>query len=131
MDEHLYDILITPDETTIFYKKGTLQYHIDYNKMGVIHRENGPAIIYKNGHKEWVINGKSHRLDGPAIEFANGEKHWIVNGERHRTDGPAIININNECIWYIKGKILSVDKQKKLTNWYNNKNLANLKCWQW
>ena len=29
-----------------------------------------------------------HRDDGPAVEFANGHKEWYQNGQRHRTDRP-------------------------------------------
>ena len=28
------------------------------NKKGQIHRENGPAVEYSDGHKEWWLNGK-------------------------------------------------------------------------
>ena len=47
---------------------------------GKIHRENGPAIEYRNGDKEWYLNGKIHRENGPAIEWADGTKHWYLNG---------------------------------------------------
>ena len=33
------------------------------------------------GVKEWRINGKLHREDGPAIEFANGNKEWYYKGD--------------------------------------------------
>lgn len=57
---------------------------------GVIHREDGPAIEYANGAKEWWLNGKKHRIDGAAIEHINirdpfegkvyTAKEWWVNG---------------------------------------------------
>ena len=28
----------------------------------------------------WIKNGKPHREDGPAIEYASGKKEWWVNG---------------------------------------------------
>ena len=52
---------------------GTIFYYNDNNKY---HREDGPAIEYKNGTKFWYKNGKYHREDGPAIEFANGSKYY-------------------------------------------------------
>ena len=37
-----------------------------------------PAYRDRNGHKEWLSEGKRHRLDGPAIVFADGaEQHYI------------------------------------------------------
>ena len=48
------------------------------NKYGQYHREDGPAIEYADGHKEWFINGLLHRIDGPAIEFKSGAKHWWI-----------------------------------------------------
>lgn len=38
------------------------------------------------GDKYRYTNGKLHREDGPAIEFMNGDKEWWVNGERHLID---------------------------------------------
>lgn len=36
--------------------------------MGLLHRENGPAVEYPDGSKEWFLNHQRHRNDGPAIE---------------------------------------------------------------
>jgi hypothetical protein len=51
------------------------------NKNGDLHREDGPAIIWASGDKEWWLNGRRHREDGPAIEWANGKKTWYINGK--------------------------------------------------
>ena len=56
-------------------------YGIEYrNEQGKLHREDGPAIEWKSGTKEWRINGKLHRIDGPAIEYSDGSKIWYING---------------------------------------------------
>ena len=69
---------------------------------GDLHREDGPAIEYANGDKEWWhLNGKLHREDGPAIEYANGGKWWYLNGKRHREDGPAIEYTNGDKEWWL------------------------------
>ena len=81
-----------------------------YNKIGQYHREDGPAIEYVSGDKEWYINGRLHREDGPAIEYANGSKSWYIKGELHREDGPAIERINGYKAWYIKGNELTLDE---------------------
>ena len=41
-------------------------------------------IVYENEQ------GRFHRLDGPSREFKDGYKEWYINGIRHREDGPAI-----------------------------------------
>ena len=35
--------------------------------------------------KEWWINGKRHREDGPAIIFRDGEVNWYLNHIYFRT----------------------------------------------
>ena len=52
-----------------------------YNDEGQKHREDGPAVEYSNGHKEWWMNDQLHREDGPAIEYSNGYKCWYLNGK--------------------------------------------------
>ena len=46
-----------------------------------LHRENGPAVEYGDGTKDWFLNGKRHREDGPAVEWADGTKEWYLNGK--------------------------------------------------
>lgn len=38
------------------------------NAEGLLHSEDGPALEYVNGQKEWWVDGRLHRLDGPAIK---------------------------------------------------------------
>jgi hypothetical protein len=49
------------------------------NKKRLLHRLDGPAVIFKDGYKEWRINGLIHREDGPAIIFPSGAKQWYFN----------------------------------------------------
>lgn len=39
-----------------------------------------------SGVKEWYLNGKRHREDGPAIEYPDGSKEWWENGIRIKTE---------------------------------------------
>lgn len=73
------------------------------NKLCQLHKEDGPAIEYTDGHKEWYINGELHRLDGPAIEWPDGGKSYYINGKRHREDGPAIEGHNGYKSWHVNG----------------------------
>jgi hypothetical protein len=37
------------------------------------------------GGKYWRLHGQLHCEDGPAIEYADGGKEWYLKGKRHRT----------------------------------------------
>ena len=96
---------------------------VEYTLNGLRHREDGPAVEWSDGSKEWFINGIRHRIDGPAIIYSSGRKEWIINGLLHREDGPAIEwsdAYKRTKAWYINNKELSVEQfiqynlQKKL-----------------
>lgn len=89
---------------------------------GVIHREDGPAIIDIFGNFWWLTNGELHREDGPAIIYSDGDglnAHlkkgdkfwtcWYLNGQRHRKDGPAV-----ECGWHDKSGLYHSETRE----WY-------------
>ena len=65
-------IKTTPQGTKLYYK--------DKEKT-ILHREDGPAVEYYDGDKDWYFNGKLHRIDGPAVEIVNGTSVWIINDE--------------------------------------------------
>lgn len=70
---------------------------------GKMHRKEGPAVIQRDGTKEWWFHGKRHREDGPAIEFANGNKEWFVNNDYHRVGGPSIVKSDGDKYWHQYG----------------------------
>ena len=49
--------------------KNNKRYYVDHS----LHREDGPAVEYKNGNKYWYINGVFYREDGPALEYIDGD----------------------------------------------------------
>lgn len=84
-------IAINPNGSTYYFKD---------KKMTKIHREDGPAIEFKDGSKYWYKDSELHREDGPAVELPDGRKEWWINGNQHREDGPAVINRwGNEEYW--------------------------------
>ena len=85
-------------------ENGDKRYYAD-REMTILHREDGPAVEYANGNKEWYINDKLHREDGPAVEYINGYKAWWLNDELHREDGPAAVYANGSKFWYTNGKL--------------------------
>jgi hypothetical protein len=82
---------------------------------GKRHREDGPAVEWVNGLKYWYLHGKLHREGGPAMEWANGLKEWYLNGKRHREDGPAIEYADGTKVWYLNGKSLTEEEHAKRT----------------
>jgi hypothetical protein len=86
-------------KTNIYMDDNKQTYYLD----GELHREDGPAIEWASGTKEWWVNGELHRENGPAIEFANGSKQWYVGGELHRENGPAIECVDGYKEWRYRG----------------------------
>ena len=54
-----------------YYKKDTQ----------IVHNPYGPAIIYRDGTKIYLIESKYHRLDGPARILPNGEGAYYINNK--------------------------------------------------
>ena len=69
--------------------------------------------VYDNGNKSWELpNGKFHREDGPAVEYSNGSKQWWLNGLRHRENGPAVEWGDGDKVWYLND-ILHTEQEYK------------------
>jgi calcineurin-like phosphoesterase family protein len=98
---------------------GTIRH---YDDNGLVHREDGPAVIRSNGKKSWFKHGKLHREDGPTLEDHNGNI-WIQNEVYHREDGPAI-DLKNNKRWIVHGKLHRLDGPAFVnvthTDWYIN-----------
>lgn len=51
----------------------------------VLHRADGPALIWPDGTQKWFYNGELHRTDGPAVEWGSGRADkdaWYLHGEQ-------------------------------------------------
>ena len=68
---------------------------------GKLHREDGPAMEWKDGTKIWYLNGKRHREDGPACELANGSKSWYLNGKKYTEEEYVMIQFMNGVNVYV------------------------------
>ena len=80
-----------------------------------LHREDGPAIEWPSGSKDWYLNGHLHREDGPAIEYFDGSKSWYINSKRHREDGPAVEWLDGDKEWWLEGREYTEENFKKRT----------------
>lgn len=54
-------------------------------KHGKKHRIGAPALIQKRhsyhmAYEEWWFEGNKHREDGPAVTFEDGRKEWWLDG---------------------------------------------------
>ena len=74
---------------------GTVYY---LNKDGLLHREDGPALITAHGTLKWAINGKLHREDGPAITWPGGVRgSWFLHGkECSQSEHARLVNAQQE-----------------------------------
>ena len=75
-------VTISTGAKPITYSCGTTRWYLS----GLLHREDGPAIIRNDGAKFWYKNGRLHREDGPAIIWKDGEVQWWLNHDRYRFD---------------------------------------------
>ena len=66
------------------------------NQNGQFHREDGPAVEWAYGKKEWYLNDWLHREDGPAYEDADGVKEWYLNGD-HLTEAEFKLIVSGEA----------------------------------
>lgn len=82
------------------------------NDKGQLSREDGPAVIFLNGYKEWWLDGELHRIDGPAVE-SGPYQEWWTKGIRNRLDGPAVIWTDGTQFWYIDGEEFTEEEYNK------------------
>lgn len=99
----------------VWHRRPSIAYEMNLPYNGVqaeryycgrdLHREDGPAVIWDTGQKEWYQHGKRHREDGPAVEL-HFRNEWYLNGYRHRLDGPAVddgLDKDDARDWYVDG----------------------------
>jgi hypothetical protein len=55
---------------------GTRCQHDSFNYL---HCDDGPAVIYADGHQRWYLNDKLHRTDGPAVIYPYGKVSWWLH----------------------------------------------------
>lgn len=60
-------------------------------RMGVLHRDNAPAVQWANGGDSWYHKGRLHRADGPAINRA-GCTSWFVHGREVSAEECSILS---------------------------------------
>ncbi len=67
--------------------------HREYWKDGLLHRDDGPALITQRlglSYEEHWRDGQLHREVGPAVWHDRVREEYFNRNSRHRLDGPAI-----------------------------------------
>jgi hypothetical protein len=57
---------------------GTQQWY----RAGLLHRDDGPALVFSHGPQEWYRDGLLHRDDGPAVTYPPRRREWWRDGKR-------------------------------------------------
>ena len=58
-------------------------------------------VIDDLGNKFWWSHGKLHREDGPAVEWANGDKEWYLNDKEYTEEEFALLQFMNGVNVYV------------------------------
>lgn len=77
MKNTLLEEIMSSDDNPKISAFGTKRW---YNKSGLLHRIDGPAILFVSGSEIWYKNGKKHRIRGPAVTMHERGGEWWVNG---------------------------------------------------
>lgn len=76
---------------------------------------NGVPARRKGGHvKEWRVDGRLHRDDGPAVEWRDGTNEWWQNGKPHREDGAAVEYQDGRKDYWLHGTKVNEEEVEKL-----------------
>lgn len=98
----------------VIHNTNTYWYEGNIEDYRFLHREDGPAIEWFDGRKDWYCHGSLHREGGPAVEWADGSYHWFKHGKLHREDGPAAYSRHlNQYEWRIDNKKLNCSSQEE------------------
>ncbi len=82
---------------------------IDFVDNLKLHRLNGPAYVNEDFLTEWRKHGMLHRTDGPALLYSTGEEFWYINDKNITDEVNRWIkenNLPNWTVWYNSIKIL-------------------------
>jgi len=86
-----------------------MQEHLNISLGNVPKVDNGCHII--KGAKVYFRDGCKHRPNGPAVIGRDGTKEYFIKGIRHRGDGkPAVIYPDGRLEYWENGKLIKNDK---------------------
>lgn len=68
----------------VVYSDGTVLIYFD----GLLHYENGPAVIGAHGIRKHYFKGLLHRKGGPAVTWPDGTFEWWTHGVQDHVTNP-------------------------------------------
>lgn len=104
------------DGPAVRYEDGREEYWVAGKNLPKEEWERTPTRHEDAGLIRWVLpNGDLHREDGPAVVYKDGTgEEWYWCGKRHRVDGPAAILTHRQEYW-IRGEVLTYEEFLRAT----------------
>lgn len=65
-------------------------------------------FVLPSGKTIWMANGLVHRLDGPAVIWPDGVREWYRKNLRHNENGPSIIRRDGSRAWHLDGQPIPI-----------------------
>lgn len=95
--KNIHDTETKTEQMHSCYPNGDIKYYKNDGLKMILHRDDGPAVIRKNGEKEYWINGI--KVDTQNIQKAVGEmqKHILAKagyGENIESDTSNVFEVN-------------------------------------
>jgi hypothetical protein len=88
------------DGPAVIRPDGTEEWRVD----GELHREGGPALVSPDGlEMSFYRRGLLHNDNGPAVILANGRVEYWRDGRLHCDDNPAVIREDGTEEWWLDG----------------------------
>ena len=80
--------------TKRWYQKGFQVHELGVPRLykdPILHRDDGPAVIYEDGTELWYKDGFLHRDDGPAAILYGGLLRWAKYGKLYQPSAHELI----------------------------------------
>lgn len=109
---------------------------IFFDKNGLMHKENGPAVELEDGTRKFYCHGRLHNLNNPALERSDGSCFYYVHGRLHRDNNlPAVELANGDCMYcqngllHRDGNLPAVELTDGTRKWYKDGQLDRVEFW--
>lgn len=80
MTLHLPSAALAPHTTGGYTQVSVIGGEQRFLRDGVLHREDGPALVSREGDEHWYRHGLRHRVGGPAVTSRNGATRYFEHG---------------------------------------------------
>lgn len=78
---------------------------VEYYEDGVLHRDDGPAVVRVDGKVVYYYRGCKQRDEeyGPTSFHPKGTMKYYFMGDLHRDEGPAVIRADGTVEYWKRG----------------------------